>query len=93
MRRRVEGYLNFIAQTQIEMAQDSTPLSRTGSNGNSGAVQEVLKGLANEMSVNKVTEVDGRGGSKERDFKDLSVVEMMDHLTREMIKWQKDFAG
>lgn len=89
LRRRVENYLNFISQTQIEMAQDPTFLKRTGNDGNGGAMREMLEGMAGQFGIGD--------GSKpkdgEKDFKDLSVVEMMDYLTREMIKWQKDFAA
>jgi hypothetical protein len=29
--------------------------------------------------------------SEEKDFKDLNILEMMDVLTRKLVKWQKQF--
>lgn len=99
MKRRVAAFLDFISKTQIEMAGESSSGSR-GSQNSSGH-QSPRAGP--EAHVNGATSgkepVDGEalnGTSSDKPgehaFKDLSCVEMMDVLTRDLVKWQNHYS-
>ena len=86
MKRRVASILEFISHTQVEMAtSDPTPASSTitppesGGSG-TGMAQKLLDGgqkLLDDL------EVDG--------FRELSSVEMMEILTRRLMRWQGEY--
>ncbi len=98
MRKRVAGILDFIQRTQLELAGESL------SPASGEAAEKMMRGLADSLPMIK-TNGDGKGDSKvgedkgeseastppEKDFKDLSCLEMMDVLTRQLVKWQKEF--
>jgi len=96
MKRRVAAILEFISRMQVEMAvngEGSPPAGngdRPNGNGAKG-VEETTAGAGGESAA----AADGEGGAeqppKERDFKDLSSVEMMDVLTRHLLKWQQEY--
>ena len=95
MKKRVAAILEFISRTQLELA--SEPISPA-----SGDVAEKLMlGIAEGLPMIKVNGSQGdsagtessngenAGGGKE--FKDLSCLEMMDVLTRQLVKWQQEY--
>jgi len=96
LKRRVTGILDFITRTQVEMAEDPSPFRNE-------AGSALMKDLAD--GVSDIVKVNGNGNgngttngekadgqeSKEKEFKDLSCVEMMDVLTRELMKWKEEF--
>ncbi|RFU76166.1 cti6 cyc8-tup1 interacting [Trichoderma arundinaceum] len=85
MKRRVAAIMDFISRTQVDLAAEAT-LDRSsnitdqpphGTTSPSGKDSD-SKGLCDSPSS--------------RDFKELSCIEMMDVLTRDMVKWQNQYA-
>lgn len=96
MKKRVAAILEFISRTQLEMA--SEPISPASGD----AAEKLMIGIAEGLPMIKVNGNQGadsggtdssNGGSAvvEKEFKDLSCLEMMDVLTRQLVKWQKEF--
>lgn len=95
MKKRVAAILEFISRTQLEMA--SEPISPASGD----AAEKLMMGIAEGLPMIKVNgnqggECQGTNSSNgssavEKDFKDLSCLEMMDVLTRQLVKWQKEF--
>ncbi|KAH8816868.1 hypothetical protein F5884DRAFT_777695 [Xylogone sp. PMI_703] len=92
MKKRVAAMLDFISRTQVEMAGDSMSASN-------GETEKMMRSLAESLPASRVN-----GESKEpinngnqdnnnaaKDFRELSCLEMMDVLTRQLVKWQKEF--
>ena len=94
MKKRVGTILDFISRTQVEMA------SETMSPAQQQATEILLEGIAEGLPmirVNGETSDGSTTGTSEitsptKEFKDLSCLEMMDILTRQLVKWQKEFA-
>ncbi|KAL4723987.1 Histone deacetylase complex subunit [Fusarium chlamydosporum] len=84
MKRRVGAIMDFISRTQVDLAAETFPMT----NGNA---------IDGEMSLQKTltsetVEKDGtRESSEGKEFKDLNCMEMMDVLTRDMVKWQNQY--
>ncbi|KAI9372550.1 hypothetical protein BJX61DRAFT_435991 [Aspergillus egyptiacus] len=97
MKRRVAAILEFISRMQVEMAvagESITPPERANRNGSGTAAE----GLANTLSKLAESTTDNPDGSTrplelqpEKNFKDLTSVEMMDVLTRHLLKWQQEY--
>lgn len=90
MKKRVTAILDFISRTQIELAGES--LSPTAGL----AAEKMIRGLADGLPMIKVNGDDGDNGKEngvtsKKDFKELTCIEMMDVLTRQLVKWQKEF--
>jgi len=88
MRKRVTAILDFISRTQIEMAESMSPASGE-------AAQNLIIGIADGLPMIKVNGEKGYESNEQsptKEFKDLSCLEMMDVLTRQLVKWQKEFA-
>lgn len=100
MKRRVAGILEFISRMQVEMAVAGETITPPGNgdqqNGSltKAAIDQIeTASLPNTNEVGSGTaSTDGEAGaSKEKEFKDLSSVEMMDVLTRHLLKWQQEY--
>ncbi|KAG2414426.1 hypothetical protein HFD88_003617 [Aspergillus terreus] len=105
MKRRVAGILEFISRMQVEMAvageSSTSPPNGDQPNGiPMKVVNELLEINApstTSEAESGATATDGETGgavqppSTEKDFKDLSSVEMMDVLTRHLLKWQQEY--
>lgn len=102
MKRRVANILEFISITQVQMAgatAASTTHSSTSTNtspdsdsiGNSNI--DTRSGTRkDDISENLVsTAVSDLNGIDERAFGALSSLEMMDVLTRQLLKWQGEY--
>ncbi|KAJ6107846.1 Zinc finger PHD-type [Penicillium sp. IBT 18751x] len=95
MKRRVAAILEFISRMQVEMAvtgeNSSTP---TGSNGDR-TQGLLLKSMVEQIEQSMPMPSDGESAADdephEKDFHELSSVEMMDVLTRHLLKWQQEF--
>ncbi|SZF01617.1 unnamed protein product [Blumeria hordei] len=95
MKRRVTMILDFISRTQLEMASEPT-LSET-----KNSVQNPVQPIIDKISIKRFEGGDRQKSSNndtchgsakpDRDFKDLSCRDMMDVLTKQLIKWQKEF--
>ncbi|KAB8213916.1 hypothetical protein BDV33DRAFT_209777 [Aspergillus novoparasiticus] len=102
MKRRVAAILEFISRMQVEMAsagESTTPPGINSDRLNGILMKAVSEQLENAMA-STVSEADsgtattdGEAGavSTEKEFKDLSSVEMMDVLTRHLLKWQQEY--
>jgi hypothetical protein len=100
MKRKVAAMLDFISRTQLEMVGESfTPT-------HAESTQNLMKGLAGSIipllknsEENKEENKEDKGGAErseekkepEKDFNDLTLLEMMDHLTGQLVKWQNQF--
>lgn len=103
MKRRVAGILEFISRMQVEMAvagETSTPPGNGDQPNGSltkatmDQVETALVSNTNEVEsgTSSVDSETASGqGPKEKEFKDLSSVEMMDVLTRHLLKWQQEY--
>jgi hypothetical protein len=96
MKKRVAAILEFITRTQFEMAGESMSLA------SGEAAEKMIRNIADGLPMIKVNgdsranppkEDDTGDASTDKDFKDLSCLEMMDILTRQLVKWQKEFAS
>ncbi|KAE9365361.1 hypothetical protein N431DRAFT_430865 [Stipitochalara longipes BDJ] len=96
MKKRVAAILDFITRTQFEMAGESMSLA------SGEAAEKMIRNIADGLPMIKVNgdkRIDGSKGSEpgdanaNKDFKDLSCLEMMDVLTRQLVKWQKEFTS
>ncbi|CAG8948851.1 hypothetical protein HYFRA_00001974 [Hymenoscyphus fraxineus] len=98
MRKRVTAILDYISRIQVEMAGESM------SPGSAEAAETTIRGIADGLPMIKVNrdskangdiKVNGNANSitegdesSKKEFKDLSCLEMMDVLTRQLVKWQ-----
>ncbi|KAF4994353.1 hypothetical protein FGRMN_5861 [Fusarium graminum] len=84
MKRRVGAILDFISRTQVDLAAEALPVPNGQTNNGELLHRKVLDLDASEnMSV--------RESSEDKEFKDLNCMEMMDILTRDMVKWQNQY--
>lgn len=99
MKRRVAGMLDFISRTQLEMAE-AGEVATPDENGREDAMRGIMNGIipvlkaANvEADHTKPEDDKEKEAPKERssDFKELNLLEMMDVLTGELVKWQKAY--
>lgn len=98
MKRRAAALLDFISRTQVELAGESPSEDEKTTNGNSVAPPEKPAALAaprlngvNGLTATSATGMTSAEGQLEKDFKELSCVEMMDSLTRRLVKWQQEY--
>lgn len=94
MKRKAHAMLDYISRTQVEMAGEITPPNDESRRPSDNSVPPAAAGTAS-TSGEKPAEVNGaeagNTASAAKDFKDLSSMEMMDVLTRDLVKWQKEF--
>ncbi|KND89858.1 putative histone deacetylase complex subunit cti6 [Tolypocladium ophioglossoides CBS 100239] len=91
MKRRVGAIMDFISRTQLDLAAENggsssgqdTPQKDESAQTNGGSATEKPEG----GSANGNTP----DASDEAHFKGLSCMEMMDVLTRDMVKWQNQY--
>jgi hypothetical protein len=93
MRRRVAAIMDFISRTQVDLAAEASPPSQNGSmSGGQSTPQKQISTPANGVSGADIAE-DGASAASpaDKDFKELNCIEMMDVLTRDMVKWQNQY--
>ncbi|KAJ5100464.1 Zinc finger PHD-type [Penicillium angulare] len=99
MKRRVAAILEFISRMQVEMAVASENSSTPTGNGDGDRAQGLLlKSMVDQINSAMPSTISDAGesaptdaGDNEKDFKDLSSLEMMDVLTRHLLKWQQEY--
>lgn len=102
LKRRANNILEFISRTQVELANE--PLSeknspRHGATDDAAAtdlppIQNNGTQFSDERNCGNIASTKPPALSLPlKDFKDMSCVEMMDSLTRDLVKWQKEFAS
>ncbi|KAL5596559.1 hypothetical protein BROUX41_006784 [Berkeleyomyces rouxiae] len=100
LKRRSAAFLDFIQKTQLELAAEATP-SRSASStssdapsreasldGLAAAVADAHAGAPRAMPVRQATP---EPSTARKDFGDLTCGEMMDVLTRDLLKWQNQY--
>ncbi|KAL2360847.1 hypothetical protein RJZ56_006294 [Blastomyces dermatitidis] len=99
MKRRVAAILEFISQLQLDLASSPEQISGTGgelASGVKAAAAQIANGdhtHGDQATTDVAEKVDTNGSTqpKEKEFKDLTSLEMMDALTRNLVKWQQEF--
>ncbi|RAK98853.1 putative transcriptional regulator (Cti6) [Aspergillus ibericus CBS 121593] len=95
MKRRVTAILEFISRMQVEMAvagESTTPPSN-GDRANGIPARFMSEHPLLSAAIESAGLESASAGqvAAEKDFKDLSSVEMMDVLTRHLLKWQQEY--
>lgn len=102
MKRRVAAMFDFIAKTQVELAGEEE--TEAAAPTPTGEGQRQAKDRSHQASgptssggrspAKRATDdAEGETGSGRKDFTDLSCLEMMDCLTRDIVHWQSQFAA
>jgi hypothetical protein len=86
MKRRVAAIMEFISRTQVDLAAEAT--YSQSSSGRETPQEKPESSQVNGNAVNGDTP-DPADASR---FKGLSCMEMMDVLTRDMVKWQNQYS-
>lgn len=95
MRRRVGAIMDFISRTQVDLATESLPVLNGEFSSGQTSPQKTPA-----PQTSGISEVQSNADQKEatpesshlHDFKELNCMEMMDVLTRDMVKWQNQYA-
>jgi hypothetical protein len=96
MKRKAAALLDFISRTQMELAGESLAVSTAGTanNSTSGSSAAAADKPPGEASATPAPAGAGdRDPRPEKDFKELGCMEMMDTLTRRLVKWQQQYAS
>ncbi|KAI1453965.1 hypothetical protein F4805DRAFT_340410 [Annulohypoxylon moriforme] len=104
MKRRANNILEYITRTQVELASEplSEPAneshSNNGSNGSINGIPSIRvngdndkKEESNNTNSNGSTSNGTNNTLPLKEFKEMSCIEMMDILTRDLVKWQQEF--
>ncbi|SPQ19564.1 d72378f3-8ffd-4bcc-8ce4-89a6da7ae54d [Thermothielavioides terrestris] len=96
MKRRAAALLDFISRTQVELAGESFtgPTAGTGSStlgSVAAASKDAQSGAGGDAPVSAPDE--NGEGRQEKEFTELGCMEMMDSLTRRLVKWQQQYAS
>ena len=92
LKRRSAAFLDFIAKTQVELASEDLAEHRPGTNHSNGTPTPVL----NDGSSPETKEAEEHArspGASDTPFKDMNCMEMMDLLTRDLVKWQNRYTA
>ncbi|KAM7186487.1 putative histone deacetylase complex subunit cti6 [Naviculisporaceae sp. PSN 640] len=107
MKRRVAALLDFISRTQVELAGETLPEARAAAADILKANNDGITGGESSTSTSSsknapqdgaqagaspATESAATGASAQREFKELNCIEMMDSLTRRLVKWQQEYS-
>lgn len=91
MKRRAALLLEYISRTQVELAGEAapSPADSKGDDKVNGVSPETSHHAQQDMS--KAPETNQAEVLK--DFKEMSCMEMMDTLTRKLVKWQQEYTA
>lgn len=90
MRRRVAAIMEFISRTQVDLAAEAACHS-SSSSGEASPQKTPVDGGGNSKEQNGISSEVADGSVTDKEFRNLTCVEMMDVLTRDMVKWQNHF--
>lgn len=90
MKRRVAAIMDFISRTQVDLAAEGSIAS---SSNNSGGGSPQKPAAQSGAPSDKTADDESPSGifTSAAEFRDLGCVEMMDVLTRDMVKWQNHY--
>lgn len=94
MKRRTTALLDYISRTQVELAGEAflgAASDTPGTNGTSAAASE--KALNEARDLPALVTGDPVEASQGKEFKELGCMEMMDSLTRRLVKWQQQYTA
>ncbi|KAL2130826.1 hypothetical protein VTI74DRAFT_5918 [Chaetomium olivicolor] len=94
MKRRAAALLDFISRTQVELAGESISETTGTANSISGSSVSASDKVQNGAGQRPML-IAGENpeASQGKDFKELGCMEMMDSLTRRLVKWQQQYAN
>ncbi|KAK4682886.1 Histone deacetylase complex subunit [Podospora pseudoanserina] len=102
MKRRAAALLEFISRTQVELAGETAEDAARNDVAKAAivnptsapAVTNGTNGITTDDSTQNTSTTGPTSAleSQEREFKELGCVEMMDSLTRRLVKWQQEYA-
>lgn len=99
MKRKASAMLDYISRTQVEMAGEATPPNTDSPKPVEGVAPQT-GGNGARPGQKKASELaNGELGSsahptaEQKDFKELSSMEMMARLSTDLVKWQQEFAS
>jgi hypothetical protein len=95
MKRRAAALLDFISRTQVELAGECLVGPTPGIASNAASGSAVVSEKTGAETSGSPAAGSGEGGEvrPEKDFKELGCMEMMDSLTRRLVKWQQQYAA
>jgi len=90
LKKRAAGLLTFITRTQLEMAESSLP-----DGDDDSGLRKSLVEVAGAVPAIRVEDplAQAAGKSPSPEFESLSCLQMMDVLSKRLIKWQEEFAA
>lgn len=99
MKRKASAMLDYISRTQVEMAGEATPPSNDSPKSGEGVAAQTIgnDGLPGQKQAPELAH--GEPGSTahptdvQKDFKELSSMEMMARLSTDLVKWQQEFTS
>ena len=100
MKRRVAGILEFISHTQVEMAGLDATKPKLSMPNSTKASMATSKSKHLEMDIASIDNMEVSGGLSpsddpetvdEESFRKLNSVEMMEVLTRSLMRWQAQY--
>jgi hypothetical protein len=97
MKRRVGAIMDFISRTQVDLAAEGSISSSSSSSNAASGEGSPRKTPSAQLNGEAEMAAAGESGQNEvetatgKDFKDLNCMEMMDVLTRDMVKWQNQY--
>jgi hypothetical protein len=92
LKKRAAGLLGFITRTQLEMADSSSPEGDDTMPGVRKSLVEAAGALPAIQVEGSSTAVDNATSTPSENFEGLSCLQMMDVLSKRLIKWQEEFA-
>ena len=107
LRRKATALLDFISRTQVDLAGETPSGTESGEekpNAESG-LPSSSSSASGEQHKQQAVEQLAAGGDRPattgqngevnqtKDFKELNCMEMMDSLTRRLVKWQQEYAA
>lgn len=98
LKRRANNLMEFITRTQVELANEplserNSPRQPASEDGSRDGSTSRPNGSSSKSSTERAATSNGGPTPPLKDFKELSCVEMMDTLTRDLVKWQQEFAS
>lgn len=92
MKRRVAAIMDFISKTQIDLAAEP-PFNRGAATTDMVSLTQDPSAIPADGPFRGERDLDiVLGTSDAKDFRELSCIEMMDVLTRDMVKWQNQYS-
>lgn len=90
MKRRVAAIMEFISRTQLDLAAEAA-YQMSSSSGEATPHNIPTDDESNAKKHAGVLGETAEGSVTEKEFRNLTCVEMMDVLTRDMVKWQNHY--